>query len=118
MSRRKKQPTETRVELCAMVLELDASHEDKLLRIALDVPLSLGRKLAPFLFEEASIVFTKPARATPKAQPLDVWHEDVGPVLWWCFPIDEPPWVGGPNDSDWPGYHTHWTPLPPIPETP
>jgi hypothetical protein len=118
MSRRKKQPTETRVELCAMVLELDASHEDKLLRIALDVPLSLGRKLAPFLFEEVSIVFTKPARTTPKAQPLDVWHEDVGPVLWWRFPIDEPPWVGGPNDSNWPGYHTHWTPLPPIPETP
>lgn len=27
------------------------------------------------------------------------------------FPIDEPPYVGTPLDSDWPGYHNHWTPL-------
>jgi hypothetical protein len=39
------------------------------------------------------------------------WHEDIGPALWWVLPLREPPWVGTPLDSDWPDYHTHWTPL-------
>ena len=46
-----------------------------------------------------------------KARPLDDWHEDRGPVLWWVFPIEEPPYCGTPLDTDWPGWHTHWTPL-------
>lgn len=37
------------------------------------------------------------------------YHEDHGPVLWWVFPVTEPPYVGSPLDLDWPGYHTHWT---------
>ncbi len=45
-------------------------------------------------------------------KPLAEWHEDMGPMLWWKFPIDEAPYAGGPNDSDWPGYHTHWTVIP------
>jgi hypothetical protein len=45
------------------------------------------------------------------AKPLSEWHEDIGNVLWWSFPVNEPPWCGQPGDSDWPGYHTHWTPL-------
>ena len=44
-----------------------------------------------------------------KAHPLDDYHEDIGPVLWWAFPIDEAPYCGSPLDTDWPGYHTHWT---------
>lgn len=40
---------------------------------------------------------------------IDLWHEDYGPVLWWIFPLQEPPYCGTPLDSDWPGYHTHWT---------
>jgi hypothetical protein len=55
------------------------------------------------------------AKAVPR--PLDDWHEDFGPMLWWTFPIQEEPYCGTPNDSDWPGYHTHWTPIP-IPEDP
>ena len=47
---------------------------------------------------------------TPR--PLNDWHDDDGPALWWKFPVEEPPYVGSPNDCDWPGYHTHWTPLP------
>ena len=43
------------------------------------------------------------------AQPIDDWSEEDGPVLWWRFPVSEPPYVGTPLDSDWPGYHTHWT---------
>ncbi len=80
-----------------------------------------------------------------RARPLAEWHEDMGPVLWWRFPVDEPPYVGTPLDrghcvtltaqqhvsgrvrpervgvcfiGGWPGYHTHWTPMPPVPSPP
>jgi hypothetical protein len=49
--------------------------------------------------------------AARQARPLSEWHEDKGNVLWWKFPIEEPPYCGSPLDTDWPGYHTHWTPL-------
>jgi hypothetical protein len=52
---------------------------------------------------------------SPKARPLDEWHEDFGEVLWWVFPMTEPPYIGSPLCNDWPGYHTHWTPCPPVP---
>ena len=52
------------------------------------------------------------------ATPGDQYHEDDGPVLWWRFPVVEPPWAGTPNDCDWPGCHTHFTPLPPAPVAP
>lgn len=42
-------------------------------------------------------------------QGLDAWHEEDGPVLWWRFPVKEPPYVGSPLDDDFPGYVTHWT---------
>lgn len=45
------------------------------------------------------------------AIPGDQYHEDMGPVLWWRFPIEEPPYLGMPIDFDWAGYHTHFTPL-------
>lgn len=56
------------------------------------------------------------------ARPIKEWHEDMGPVTWWRLPVNEPPWVGTPNDSDWPldqpsfddplrPYYTHFTPL-------
>ena len=51
----------------------------------------------------------------PLARPEDEYHEDMGAVLWWRFPIDEPPYCGSPLDSEWPGYHTHFTPLGPMP---
>jgi len=72
-----------------------------------------------------------------QARPLSEWTEDEGAVLWWVFPIVEPPYVGSPldvgltvqieiavkTDADpdplptiirkqvggWPDYHTHWT---------
>lgn len=68
-----------------------------------------------------------------EARPLADWHEEDGPVLWWKFPVREPPYVGTPLDigipvevsfrdcvrthtwtrhvGGWPGYHTHWTPI-------
>lgn len=45
------------------------------------------------------------------------WHEDHGDVVWWWFPIVEPPYVGTPMDSDWPGCHTHWSALD-VPQRP
>lgn len=78
-------------------------------------------------------------------RPIAEYHEDMGPVLWWRFPIEEPPYCGTPNDigmtinietritlpdgsmqpssvrnfdvGGWPGSHTHFTPIP-IPRTP
>lgn len=44
-------------------------------------------------------------------RPLEEWHEDYGDVLWWKFPVEEPPYVGSPLCEDWPAYHTHWTPI-------
>ena len=43
------------------------------------------------------------------ARPLSEWHEAFGDVLWWTWPIEEPPYCGSPLCTDWPGYHTHWT---------
>ena len=51
------------------------------------------------------------------ARPLEEWHEDYGNVLWWKFPIEEPPYVGSPLDENWTAYHTHWTPIV-IPQPP
>lgn len=71
------------------------------------------------------------------ARPISEYHEDMGDVLWWKFPIVEPPYVGHPNHlgftveaelrlrkhrkqhkrevrmmvGGWPGYHTHFTPI-------
>lgn len=51
---------------------------------------------------------------TPR--PFDDWHEDIGNVLWWSFPISEPPFSGDPHDSDFPFEHDDpsvgWVPLP------
>ncbi|MEM1046447.1 MAG: hypothetical protein AAGL24_09860 [Pseudomonadota bacterium] len=73
-----------------------------------------------------------------KPRPIEDYHEDMGNVLWWRFPIDEPPYVGSPRDlgqtveirtscdpqtvrhihvGGWPGYHTHFTEIL-IPDTP
>lgn len=52
-------------------------------------------------------------------QPVDTWHEDIGTVLWWHWPIQEPPYVGTPLDCDdviqrlvGEGWLTYWSPLP------
>lgn len=59
------------------------------------------------------------ADAEDAARPKSEWHEDYGPVVWWAWCgaawAGEPAWIGTPNDSDWPGYHTHWTPHPAMP---
>lgn len=49
------------------------------------------------------------AAKTPR-QLADL-HEDDGTVLWWRMPVEEPPYCGSPLADDWPGCHTHWTPI-------
>lgn len=53
-----------------------------------------------------------------RPRPLSEWTEADGVVLWWKFPVTEPPWVGVlpcdphvAHNIGWPGYHTHWTPI-------
>jgi hypothetical protein len=59
------------------------------------------------------------ATAVVPARALAEWHEDDGNVMWfaWCGHewAGEPAWCGRPDDSDWPGYHTHWVPHPKFP---
>lgn len=54
-----------------------------------------------------------------RALTMDEYHEDYGNVVWWTWEdgewLGEPAWIGTPNDSDWPGYHTHWTRHPEFP---
>ncbi|OPZ09991.1 MAG: hypothetical protein BWZ07_02904 [Alphaproteobacteria bacterium ADurb.BinA280] len=62
----------------------------------------------PFFYD---IVAGNAGLDAKQARPLADWHEAVGVVLWWRCPVDEPPYCGSPLDDEWPGYHTHWTPL-------
>jgi hypothetical protein len=52
-----------------------------------------------------------------KTSPYEDWHEDEGAVLWWLIPIAEPPYVGTPNDDDWPYLQDDmlvWSIIPPV----
>lgn len=76
----------------------------------------------------ASAPVSEPEQAKQSVPaPLSEYHEDTGPVVWWTWQdglwLGEPAWIGTPTDSDWPGYHTHWTyhpefPLQPLAEHP
>lgn len=72
--------------------------------------IKTGFTISP-LFGLEIIRLLRAASAPPIARPLAEWHDDMGDVLWWKFPVNEPPYCGSPLDSDWPDYHTHWTPI-------
>jgi hypothetical protein len=76
----------------------------------------IGRKQAEL--EAAALPHSDAARA-PVARALGEWHEDHGNVVWFTWQdgewLGEPSYIGQPNDSDWPGYHTHWIPHPAFP---
>lgn len=52
------------------------------------------------------------------ARPIDEYHEDLGNVLWWRFPIEEPPYCGSTLDCGFPDDVTHFTPLGELPIEP
>lgn len=53
------------------------------------------------------------ARAALRPRPESEWHEDMGDVLWFHFPVQEPPWVGTPLTNTWiEDWYTHFIPLP------
>jgi hypothetical protein len=114
-------------------------------KVDMNDPLSLLRRDKPPMFSAGVDVRAVVERLSDfvitmhaLARPIEAYHEDFGPVMWWRFPIQEPPYVGSPLDTGtptevevrdasgrsetlqlslggWPGYHTHWTPIyPPI----
>lgn len=80
----------------------------------LDIIIQPGQKT---LGDIADYLITNGVTVQESVRPLEEWWEAYGDVLWWKFPIEEPPYVGSPLDENWPGYHTHWTPIP-LPEPP
>lgn len=74
-------------------------------------------RLARLMILEAAASPTK--QQPQRARPLDEWHEDFGPGMWFAWTdggwLGEPAWIGTPIDSDWPGYHTHFLPHPSFP---
>ncbi|MNW45555.1 hypothetical protein D3C74_228220 [compost metagenome] len=71
----------------------------------------IAEKQGDELIREKELVNSLRDQLTEVPRPIDEWGEDYGDVLWWKFPIEEPPYCGTPLDADWPDYHTHWTPI-------
>lgn len=59
-------------------------------------------------------------REATEPKPFAEWHEDYGySVLWWRVPVQEPPYLGSPDDEDWPFTDDEesvlwWTPINPA----
>lgn len=84
-------------------------------------------------FEARAREAERALKAMVTLTPIHDYHEDIGPVLWWRVPIEEPPYVGTPNDlghslivilaretiqrdiggwrADW---YTHFSPIPKV----
>lgn len=93
-----------------------AYHEERLYSVACG-------KCETLTLVKARDPYAAAAKVGIVARPAEDYHEDHGPVLWWHFPIEEPPVVGYQDSYDRYGdpivteYHTHWTPIP-IPNAP
>jgi len=47
--------------------------------------------------------------------PATAYDEEFGDVLWWNFPVCEPPHLGSPCDTQWPGDKwTHFSLMPVV----
>lgn len=51
----------------------------------------------------------EPQAEKVEARLAEHWNEDMGDVLWWDFPVEEPPYCGTPLDEQFPKYKTHFT---------
>lgn len=71
--------------------------------------VDFGRVGSLWLYEEHEFSLTEPQAEKVEAHLAEHWNEDVGDVLWWNFPVEEPPYCGTPLDEDFPKYKTHFT---------
>ena len=55
------------------------------------------------------ISLTEPQGEKVEAHLAEHWNEDIGDVLWWNFPVEEPPYCGTPLDECFPKHKTHFT---------
>ena len=62
-----------------------------------------------WLHENAEISLTEPQAEKVEARLAEHWNEDIGDVLWWNFPVEEPPYCGTPLDEHFPKYKTHFS---------
>ena len=62
-----------------------------------------------WLYEEDEISLTESDAEKVEAHLAEHWNEDVGDVLWWNFPVEEPPYCGTPLDEHFPKHKTHFT---------
>lgn len=75
-------------------------------------------------FEIPEVVEAVRALRPGKPYNLIHWTPKDGPVTWWCFSeasgewLTAVPWIGTPLDTEWPGHHTHFSPLPAQPMEP
>lgn len=76
---------------------------------------STAATLRPIAAKEHSRQTVAAQAMVEPARPLVEWSEDDGDVMWWKFPIVEPPYVGSPIADDFPDYVTHFTKIP-VPE--
>lgn len=51
----------------------------------------------------------EPQAEKVEAHLAEHWNEDIGNVLWWDFPVEEPPYCGTPLDEHFPEHKTHFT---------
>lgn len=51
----------------------------------------------------------EPQAEKVEAHLAEHWDEDMGDVLWWDFPVEEPPYCGTPLDEHFPKYKTHFS---------
>ena len=59
--------------------------------------------------KNTEISLTEPKNEKVEARLAEHWSEDIGNVLWWDFPVEEPPYCGTPLDEHFPKYKTHFS---------
>lgn len=62
-----------------------------------------------WLHENDEISLAEPQAEKVEARLAEHWNEDMGDVLWWDFPVEEPPYCGTPLDEHFPKYKTHFS---------
>lgn len=62
-----------------------------------------------WICDDDEISLTEPKNEKVEARLAEHWNEDMGDVLWWNFPVEEPPYCGTPLDEHFPKYKTHFS---------